>query len=209
MNNSLAPRQSRSLRTQQALLDAFERLLKRHPFDELTVSQIATEAGLTTGAIYRRFKDKRALIGASFQRFAEESKKLQPKRASAIENLSDVQRIEYMIRSTLRFTVPYIPLMRAASALNDETAFEHMRQARNLSSDWLATQLGSSNLDDDELHQRTRFAMRTITAVIRDTLFAGPGARHRGKSIDHMITQLTLMTASYLEIPDATETRSR
>ena len=200
MESHLAPQQDRSVRTQQALLDALDRLLKTQSFDELTVSQIATEAGLTTGAIYRRFKDKRALVEASFKRFVERSEDLQVERTGAIENMSDPERVEYLIRSTLRFTTPYIPLMRAASALNDRPSFEYMRTARNTTSDWLASQLQTSSLDDKELKRRTRFAMRTFAAVIRDTLLAGPGVRQRGKSQDSMILELTRMTIGYLGI---------
>jgi AcrR family transcriptional regulator len=203
MKNSLAPQQDRSIRTQQTLLDALEHLLKTHPFDELTVAQIASEAGLTTGAIYRRFSDKRALLGAAFARFADKSKELQIKRTAAIEKMDDVERIRYMIKSMLRFTIPYIPLMRAASTLNDEIAFEHMRTARNSSSDWLAECIVTSTLDEGELHRRTRFAMRTITAVIRDTYLAGPGEGRRGKSIENMVNELTAMTAAYLKISQA------
>lgn len=203
MKNSLSPQQDRSLRTRQALLDALESLLQKHSFDVLTVSQIASQAGLTTGAIYRRFKDKRALLEASFERFVEQSKEMQVERTAAIESMSDAERVEYMIRSTLGFTIPYIPLMRAASALNDEVSFEHMRNARNVSSDWLAEQINSSALDDKELQRRTRFAMRTITAVIRDTLLAGPGEHRRGKSIDHLVSELTEMTTGYLGIDTA------
>jgi len=200
MKNSLIPQQDRSLRTQKLLLDALERLLSSHSYDKLTVAQIATEAGLTTGAIYRRFKDKRSLLQASFERFLNQSKELQPERSAATANMNDKELIEFMIRSTLRFTIPYIPLMRAASALNDETSFELMRKARNSSSDWLAAQINSSTFEQEELRRRTRFAMRMITAVIRDTLLAGPGVRQQGKSIDSMVSELTEMVLGYLEI---------
>ena len=68
------PKQARSLRTEQALLDALEALLSRKSFVDLTVSELAREAGLTTGAIYRRFKDKEDVLRAAFQRFYESSR---------------------------------------------------------------------------------------------------------------------------------------
>lgn len=200
MKNSLAPRQDRSLKTQQTLLDALDRLLQEHSFEELTVAQIAAEAGLTTGAIYRRFKDKRALLAASFERFFAQSQKLQIERESALEDTSDIERIRYMIRSTLEFTIPYIPLMRAASAINDESSFDLMLTARNASADWLATNLTSSSLGEEELRRRTRFAWRTVSAVIRDTLFAGPGKGRKPKDLEAMVSELTEMTAGYLQI---------
>ncbi|MDA1074009.1 MAG: helix-turn-helix domain containing protein [Proteobacteria bacterium] len=200
MNSFLAPQQDRSTQTQQKLLDALDHLLQTHSFEELTVARIAAQAELTTGAIYRRFKDKRALLEASFQRFLAQSQELQIERKAAIENIDDVEKVGYMIRSTLKFTIPYIPLMRAASVLNDEPSFELMLTARNTSSDWLSTNLVSSTLTDEELQLRTRFAMRTISAVIRDTLLAGPSKGQKTKAMEVMVAELTEMTAGYLQI---------
>ena len=200
MNSSLAPQQNRSAETHQKLLDALESLLKQHSFEELTVAQIAGEAGLTTGAIYRRFKDKRALLAASFERFLDQSVDLRTEREAAMENLEDVEKLDYMIRSTLKFTIPYIPLMRAASALNDESSFDLMLTARHESADWLAANLKTSTLRKEELQQHTRFAMRTITAVIRDTLLAGPGRRQKDKALDVVVSELTDMMSRYLRI---------
>jgi len=203
MNSSLAPQQNRSAETHQKLLEALDRLLKKHSFEELTVAQIAAEAGLTTGAIYRRFKDKRALLAASFERFLDHSQDLRGEREAAMENLEDIEKLNYMIRSTLKFTIPYIPLMRAASALNDQSSFDLMLTARHESADWLAGNLKSSSLSEQELQQRTRFAMRMITAVIRDTLLAGPTKGQKTKALDAMVLELTEMSAGYLHIPPA------
>ncbi len=200
MKDSLAPQQDRAVKTQQTLLNALDHLLQTHSFEDLTVAQIAAEAGVTTGAIYRRFKDKRALLEASFERFLAQSQKLQIERESAMENIDDIGRLDYMIRSTLEFTIPYIPLMRAASALNDQPSFDLMLTARNASADWLASNLRSSALGEEELRARTRFALRTISAVIRDTLFAGPGKGRKPKDLEEMVVELRQMTAGYLRI---------
>ena len=105
-----------------------------------------------------------------------------------------------MIRSTLAFTIPYIPLMRAASALNDQPSFGLMLTARNASADWLASNLGSSTLGEAELRTRTRFVLRTVSAVIRDTLFAGPGKGRKSKDLEEMVVELTAMATGYLQI---------
>ncbi|MEM7019961.1 MAG: TetR/AcrR family transcriptional regulator [Pseudomonadota bacterium] len=171
------------------------------------MSQIATEADLTTGAIYRRFKDKRALLQGAFERFAEDSIENQSERVEKTKGQTDAERVELMIRATLKFTIPYLPLMRAASALNDQTSFEHMRKARNITAEWWAAQLTSSHLSKDELTRRMRFAMRMITAVFRDTLLAGPGAEgkktgYKGKAIENMVLDLIDITRSYLQIEE-------
>jgi AcrR family transcriptional regulator len=44
------------------ILDAFEKLLWRKPYDSLTISDIASEANTGAGSIYARFRDKRSIL---------------------------------------------------------------------------------------------------------------------------------------------------
>lgn len=62
------PRQERSLQTHNALLDAAEKLLKKHPWEEISTVAIMVEAGLSNGAIYGRFKSKDSLLVALYER---------------------------------------------------------------------------------------------------------------------------------------------
>jgi AcrR family transcriptional regulator len=60
-----APVQERSQETVQRIYDAASRLLARGlPMEELTTGQIATEAGVSVGALYRFFPDKQAIVDA-------------------------------------------------------------------------------------------------------------------------------------------------
>ena len=204
MSTSIAPQQDRSVRTQQALIDALVKLLREQSFDEITVAQIASEAGLTTGAIYRRFKDKRSLLEGAFERFYEHAIEHQASRIAATKDKSGRDLVEFMVRTTIEFGTPYLPLMRAASSLNDQRSFAYMRDARNLTADWWCQQIDSANLSEEELQRRVRFAMRTITAVFRDTLMAGPGAESaksgsQKRTIDQMVDELTIMISKYLD----------
>jgi len=63
------PSQARSLRTYEAILDAAEALLQERAFSEITTSEIATKAGVTTGAIYGRFKSKDDLLPHLYGRY--------------------------------------------------------------------------------------------------------------------------------------------
>lgn len=64
-----APRQDRSRRTEQALLDAALALFGRHGVDAVTVADIASAAGVAPATIYRRFGDKEGLLKEAFARF--------------------------------------------------------------------------------------------------------------------------------------------
>jgi AcrR family transcriptional regulator len=62
--SSLAPQQARSRESLRKLLKAAAEVLGQHGVDGATIPRIATHAGLTPGAVYRRFKDKDALFEA-------------------------------------------------------------------------------------------------------------------------------------------------
>jgi AcrR family transcriptional regulator len=59
---SLAPQQARSRESLRKLLKAVEEVLGQDGLEGATIPRIAAHAGLTPGAIYRRFPDKDALL---------------------------------------------------------------------------------------------------------------------------------------------------
>jgi AcrR family transcriptional regulator len=59
---SLAPRQARSRETERRLVQAVLHVLSTHGLEGATIPRIAAQAGLTPGAVYRRFPDKSALL---------------------------------------------------------------------------------------------------------------------------------------------------
>lgn len=54
--------QARSIETRDKLIRALETLLRDQPYEEISVADIASEAGLSVGAVYRRFENKDAFI---------------------------------------------------------------------------------------------------------------------------------------------------
>ena len=61
-NKKLAPQQARSRESMRKLLKAAAEVLGQHGLEGTTIPRIACHAGLTPGAIYRRFPDKDALL---------------------------------------------------------------------------------------------------------------------------------------------------
>jgi AcrR family transcriptional regulator len=59
---TLAPQQARSRESEERLLQATRRLLQEKGLRGATIPRIAARAGLTAGAVYRRFPDKDALL---------------------------------------------------------------------------------------------------------------------------------------------------
>src|SRR3954469_3605461 len=95
-------KQERSAQTHQRLLDAAEVVFAKKGFDGAQTPDIARAAGVSTGALYRYFDDKRELfiemIGRNLERGYEDvSRKLDPAlfrgsvdRQEAIERACDV-----------------------------------------------------------------------------------------------------------------------
>ncbi|HET6842547.1 MAG TPA: TetR/AcrR family transcriptional regulator [Candidatus Angelobacter sp.] len=59
---TLAPQQARSRESLSKLLKAAQEVLGQHGAEGATIPRIAEHAGLTPGAVYRRFHDKDALL---------------------------------------------------------------------------------------------------------------------------------------------------
>lgn len=66
-------RQTRSRRTLERLLDSAEALIADKGFDDVTVADIAARAGLSVGAVYARFRDKKSVLYFLQDRFLEEA----------------------------------------------------------------------------------------------------------------------------------------
>jgi AcrR family transcriptional regulator len=66
-----APKQARSRKSLRRLLDAAESVFDKYGLARATLPRIAREAGLSPASVYRRFRDKDALIRAVFLRASE------------------------------------------------------------------------------------------------------------------------------------------
>jgi len=58
------PLQARSNKTVEEILDAASSLLGRIPFEEITTSRVAQEAGISVGALYRFYSDRQEIFDA-------------------------------------------------------------------------------------------------------------------------------------------------
>jgi len=63
------PKQTRSQNTQEKVLRALEEMLSERFFEQITIRDLAARSGVAGGTIYRRFKDKEALLPVLYERF--------------------------------------------------------------------------------------------------------------------------------------------
>lgn len=64
--------QSRSLDTQNRLIDALHQSLKNKYFEQISIKELSEIAGVSVGTFYRRFKNKDALLPLLYQSFGSE-----------------------------------------------------------------------------------------------------------------------------------------
>lgn len=67
------PRQNRSRESLRRMLDAAEVVLAKQGLEGATLPRIAAQAGVSPANVYRRFRDKDALMEAVFRRLTERS----------------------------------------------------------------------------------------------------------------------------------------
>jgi len=64
--------QRRSRETEAALAKAVAELSRDRPFEEITVADVAKRAGVAVGTVYRRFRNKRALLHLADTAFVDD-----------------------------------------------------------------------------------------------------------------------------------------
>ena len=122
-----APRQERSRKTFEALLDAAEALGVEKTYDQISVQEIASLAGFTVGAFYARFQSKSALLQALMNRY-------EAMVGLAQESIADVEADERLIgRLAASFVKAYsansgrLRLLESAARTEDSIASKSER----------------------------------------------------------------------------------
>lgn len=161
-NQRARPIQARARKTEQRLLDSLERLLVRKPFADVTMSDLAGEADLTTGAIYRRFTDKEDVLRSALRRFIEQN------RIAAVfpsqQEISDKELIRWYFEQLADFVAKGDCLLQAAGILHD---IDPRTLLRELTGDRLAANIQRSGLPSMALKSRTDLILQLAYEAFR------------------------------------------
>jgi AcrR family transcriptional regulator len=113
---TLEPQQARSRESLQKLLTAATEVLSKHGVDGTTIPRIARHAGLSPGAVYRRFHDKEALLETAILGMMEQQEKamrgLTPEMAREIPLRVFAEQIINSLVVGYRARAPLIRAMR-------------------------------------------------------------------------------------------------
>src|SRR6185437_9651809 len=113
---NLEPQQDRSRESLQKLLKAATEVLGQHGVEGATIPRIAHHAGLTPGSVYRRFRDKDALLETALlgllEQQAKNSRTLTPEMAREIPLRVFADQVINSIVVSYRARAPLIRAMR-------------------------------------------------------------------------------------------------
>jgi AcrR family transcriptional regulator len=198
------PRQSRSRETLTRLLDAAEAVLGEGGLEAATVPAIARHAGLSVGAVYRRFSDKDALLRAVYFRLFGRAREqnaamLNPElyRGVALETV-----LAAMVRGMVQYYREHRTLLQAMQTYAESHAdAEFRRRAAELNDDALTQFAALAGSKREEVRHpdpdaAVRFALLTVGLVLRGVVLREqrlPGLFLRDDvSVEEELTRMVL-----------------
>ncbi len=127
-------KQMRSQETQNSLMNAALQLFRENGFDVVTVSDIALQAGVSPGTIYRRFSDKEGLLNAVHVYFTEQALEIMTgaEKSNMFEGLSLQELLIEVIKIIENFVKGNQRLLQSSysKALTDERFAERFVSVR-------------------------------------------------------------------------------
>lgn len=121
-----APKQARSEQRMADIIHALNVLLDGRSFDDITIPEIAAQAGCVPASIYARFKDKRSILVALHESFRDEQIAQIQKSlsADAHDGLSLDESLLIILRNFTRHYVRRRHMLRSTLLLDDREIYE-------------------------------------------------------------------------------------
>ena len=130
------PKQSRSQDTQERVLRALEELLSERFFEQITIRDLAARTGVSSGTIYRRFKDKEALLPVLYERFDHTISEWAEEFWDDFDLDSECRlgpRIRHLVGKHVVFYAAHAPILRTVylyMRLHGELSLENVDEKR-------------------------------------------------------------------------------
>ncbi len=204
-----APKQTRSLDTQEKLLLALEEMLDERFFEQITIRDLAERAGVASGTIYRRFKDKEALLPVLYERFDRRQGEWAKTFWDDFDLHADTSvasRIRHLVIKHMHFYQAQRPIMRTIylyMRLHGELSIENVDQRRQLEYQEMLKPVfeacaNEAHVAPDENQFKT-FLLLLITPINERTLFGNlKPVRALQMEDAAFVTELTAALRAYL-----------
>ncbi len=192
------PKQARSRESQRRILEATLSLLDDRHFEDLTIADIAADAGMAVGNFYKRFKNKEALLPHLYaeynRRFSEFSNSLQSQHPARPWHLT--------IKETVAFFKANRGLIRALhlhSRLNPELVPEGSTQTRARVYQALEPLVAKRGISASGRQQRAGIASLVLVSTITEAVLYPDMTPYAATGLDEaqLIDGLTKLLESY------------
>ncbi len=208
------PKQARSQRTLERILDSAEILISEKGFADTSVAELGCRAGSSVGAFYARFQDKDGLLHALYDRYLEQA-------TATADDALDRERwkdssVREIVSEVVRFLVAIYReqagMIRAFVLRNRSDPEFQLRQERlsQYVSDKLTALLlerrGEIGHNDPELALRLGFSM-VLGTIENEVLFGELRCGPRELSDDDFSDELTRAYLAYLAVDPRPEPR--
>ena len=179
------PRQGRSRKTHDLLLDAAERLLRDRPWEEISIVEIMREANCSNGAIYGRFKGKDELLVALYERhdeklkarFERQQKVARSRKDEALEQFLE-REIDQLIK-TMRQNRWLLRAMGLLSRTRPDVVSAAVRDERRAMFDRVGERIMKfdDQIDHPDPRRGAQRAVFFVATIVREAvLYQGPHA---------------------------------
>lgn len=203
------PRQARSRETEQRIVIAALQLLGERTFEQMTVAEIATSAGVSVGGFYARFAGKDALlehlngtlIGGMVDRASDT---LSREATSGLAVHALVERFVSMVVDVFRSNRPLLRQITARTRTSADPAFlQRVSETNRVVHDLFRERL-SERLDDIG-HARPSLAidiaLTAVSGALREyVLFDDRRPHFDPVDDDTLVVQLTDLFCRYLRV---------
>jgi AcrR family transcriptional regulator len=192
----MQPKQARGQQTLDRIRAACDSLLQTQSFEQISIQDIAREAGVSVGNVYNRFMNKEALINdvvASHQLRARDAieQGLNSVRAKTLK--SRLTRMTVVMAGAIEPLRPVFVTLAARQASELETLSDDIKGNTNTLIDSITTWLLA--LEPSLSPERTRFAVSSIAFGLQYNLIFQTPARLFGKKY---VTHLSDQAYAYL-----------
>lgn len=180
------PKQARSARTLEKILDACDVLLDHKTFEAISMQEIALEAGVSVGNLYNRFKDKNALVEYITQCHQQAFLgKLKDGIGAQSTDMSVKDRLVYLstfFHQSLKKLRPMFITLATRAAIEHEppaSAPAATDQIVATATDWLLAQ--SAELPETVTRQQVEFAIASMAFAMQFDVVYGTPSRMFGE----------------------------
>ena len=203
------PKQTRSQDTQERVLKALEELLSERFFEQITIRDLAARTGVSSGTIYRRFKDKEALLPVLYERFDHSISEWAEEFWDDFDLDAETRlgpRIRHLVGKHVVFYTAHAPILRNVylhMRLHGELSLEDVDEKRqSLYGDMLQpvlAALATENRVEPGVEQVKLFLLLLLSSVNERVLFGDlKPARTLQMDDEAFVTELTAALEAYL-----------